>query len=235
MLGPGGHPLKILIVEDEPLLRDGLVDLLKGAGHLVGAVAGGASAVQRGTAEAFDLVLLDRMLPRMEGLEVCRRLKQSRPSLPVLMLTARGSEEDKVRGLKVGADDYVTKPFGARELLARVEALGRRSRSAPSEPETFESDGCRFDLGRCEAKRAKKAFSLTPREAGILRWLRRHRSRAVTRAELLEQVWGAPGDLETRTVDMAVANLRQKIERDASEPRILISVKGVGYAWGSGE
>ena len=148
------------------------------------------------------------------------------------MLTARGAEEDKVRGLKTGADDYVTKPFGARELLARVEALGRRARSAPSAPEVLEIDGCRFDLGRLEMKRGKASVSLTPREGGLLRFLHLHRARAVSRAEILEQVWGAPGDLETRTVDMMVANLRQKIEKDPTQPRILVSVKGAGYAWG---
>ena len=226
--------MRILVIEDEPVLRDGLADLLKGAGHLVEAVGDGASGAARGTAEAFDLVLLDLMLPKLDGIEVCRRLRQARPGLPVLMLTARGAEEDKVKGLRSGADDYVTKPFGARELLARVEALGRRAQAAPAEPEHLEADGCRFDLGRCEARRGKKPIPLTPREAGILRWLHRHRARAVSRAELLEQVWGAPGDLETRTVDMAVANLRQKIERDPGNPRILLSVKGVGYAWGNG-
>ena len=226
--------MKILVVEDEPVLRDGLTDLLKGAGHAVASAGDGAEAVARGTAEAFDLVLLDLMLPKLDGVEVCRRLRKVRPEMPVLMLTARGAEEDKVRGLRVGADDYVTKPFGARELLARVEALGRRAGRAPAGPERMESDGGHFDLGRCEFRRGRKTAALTPREAGILRWLHRQRSRAVTRAELLEQVWGAPGDLETRTVDMAIANLRQKIERDPGEPRIILSVKGVGYAWGGG-
>ncbi len=222
-------------MEDEPVLRDGLADLLKGAGHAVATAGDGAEAVARGTGEPFDLVLLDLMLPKLDGIEVCRRLRTARPEMPVLMLTARGAEEDKVRGLKVGADDYVTKPFGARELLARVEALGRRAGRAPAAPERIETDGCHIDLGRCEARRGKRTQALTPREAGILRWLHRHRTRAVTRAELLEQVWGAPGDLETRTVDMAIANLRQKIERDPAEPRIILSVKGAGYAWRGGD
>ena len=222
-------------MEDEPLLRSGLEDLLKGAGHEVEAVADGTSAARRGAVEPFDLVVLDRMLPGLDGLEVCRRLRLARPGLPVLMLTARGAEDDKVRGLKAGADDYVTKPFGVRELLARVEALGRRAGASPAEAEVLQADGCRMDLGRCEAVRGRKAVALTPRETGILRWLHRHRTRAVTRAELLEQVWRAPGDLETRTVDMAVANLRRKIERDPAVPRIVLSVKGAGYAWGGVE
>ncbi len=148
------------------------------------------------------------------------------------MLTARGAEEEKVKGLRAGADDYVTKPFGARELLARVEALGRRLRIAPKEPEVVEADGCHFDLGRCVAERDGQSVTLTAREAGILRWLHRHRSRSVPRSELLEQVWGTVGNLQTRTVDMTIAKLRQKIERDPTSPAIVVTVTGVGYAWG---
>ena len=224
--------MRVLIVEDDRILREGLVDLLRGAGYVVEAVADGAEGLRRSIAEPFDIVLLDLALPGLDGIEVCERLRVARPTIPVLMLTARGSEEEKVRGLKVGADDYVTKPFGARELLARVEALTRRAAAAPREPEILESDGCRIDLGRCQASRNGQTFSLTPREAGILRWLYQHRSRAVPRNELLSHVWGASEDLETRTVDMTIANLRQKIERDASAPRIIVTVKGAGYAWG---
>jgi DNA-binding response OmpR family regulator len=224
--------MKILIVEDEPLLRDGLRDLLKGAGHTVEAVGDGLSAVHFGLESSFDLVVLDLMLPGLDGIEVCHRLRKARPGMPILMLTAKGSEDDKVRGLRVGADDYVTKPFGARELLARVDALGRRAKAAPALPEIIEADDCRIDLGHCEAFRRRKSIPLTPREAGILRWLHRHRARAVSRAELLEQVWAARPDMETRTVDMTIANLRQKIERDPANPKIVVSVKGIGYAWG---
>ncbi|MGD1019547.1 MAG: response regulator transcription factor [Verrucomicrobiia bacterium] len=224
--------MKILVVEDDPLLRDGLVDLLTGAGHAVDAVADGLTATKRGLDPDLDLVVLDVMLPRLDGIEVCHRLRQARPDLPILMLTARGSEEDKVRGLKVGADDYVTKPFGARELLARIVALGRRAKSAPAEPEIIELDGCRFDLGHCEARRQDKIIPLTLREVGILRWLHRHRARVVSRSELLEQLWGANADTETRTVDVTVAHLRQKIERDHADPAIVVSVKGIGYIWG---
>jgi two-component system response regulator RegX3 len=227
--------MRILVVEDEPLLRDGLLDLLRGAGHEVEAAGDGERAVLRGTEGAFDLVLLDLMLPLLDGIEVCRRVRRARPGIPVLMLTARGSEDDKVTGLEAGADDYVTKPFGARELLARVEALGRRSRTAVAQPEVVEADGCRVDLGRCQAERDGATVSLTAREAGILRLLHRQRARAVTRAELLEQVWGMRPDIETRTVDVTIGNLRQKIERDPARPVIVVSVKGVGYAWGPGD
>lgn len=214
------------------MLREGLVDLLKGAGHAVEVACDGIAATNWGMESSFDLVLLDLMLPKLSGIEVCQRLRKARPGLPILMLTAKGAEEDKVKGLKVGADDYVTKPFGARELLARIDALGRRAKAVPTAPEIIEADGCRFDLGHCEAQRGKKTMALTPREVGILRWLHRHRARAVSRAELLEQVWVASPEMETRTVDVTIANLRQKIERDLTDPQIIVSVKGVGYAWG---
>jgi len=224
--------MRILIVEDERTLREGLIDLLSAAGHNVVAHENGRSAVDCGTREAFDLVLLDLMLPDLDGVEVCRRLRRARPSLPILMLTARGSEDDKVAGLEAGADDYLTKPFSVRELLARIQALGRRATSVPAEPEILEADGCVIDLGRLEVDRGGATVSLTPREAGILRWIHRHRARAVSRSELLERIWGTSADLQTRTVDMTIANLRQKIERDPTDPRIVLTVKGAGYAWG---
>lgn len=224
--------MRVLIVEDEQPLREGLADLLRGAGYEVEAVEDGLEAVPLATGQAFDLVLLDLALPRLDGLDVCRRIRVARPWLPILMLTARGSESEKVTGLEAGADDYLSKPFGARELLARVAALLRRASAAPAEPESLDADGCLLDLGHCLARRNGTTHPLTPREAGILRWLHRHRARAVTRSELLERVWGAQGDLDTRTVDMTIANLRQKIERDPAAPKIITTVKGVGYTWG---
>ena len=227
--------MRILIVEDERTLREGLTDLLRAAGHTVEALGGGAAAVDVGTRDAFDLVLLDLMLPDLDGVEVCRRLRRARPTLAILMLTARGSENDKVAGLDAGADDYLTKPFAVRELLARIDALGRRAAASPAEPEVIEADGCVLDLGRLSARRGDEVVALTPRETGILRWLHRQRARAVSRSELLERVWGSSGDLQTRTVDMTIANLRQKIERDPGEPRIVLTVTGAGYAWGETE
>jgi DNA-binding response OmpR family regulator len=229
------EPLSVLVVEDEPGLRRALVDLLERDGHRVVSVADGATAVERGTRGAFDIVLLDLMLPRVDGIEVCRELRRTRPTLPILMLTARGSESDKVQGLQSGADDYVTKPFGANELLARVRALHRRASVTEARPETIEVDGCRLDLGRCEATRDGAPVPLTRREVGILRWLYNHRSRAVSRAELLREVWGVPGELQTRTVDMTISNLRHKVEADPARPRLVVTVKGIGYAWGGGE
>jgi len=224
--------MRILVVDDERSLREGLTDLLRGNGYDVHAVDDGLDAARIATAEAFDLVILDLALPRLDGIDVCRRIRVARPSVPILMLTARGSESEKVTGFDAGADDYLAKPFGARELLARVGALLRRASVAPADAESLELDGCRLDLGHCIAQRDGEKQTLTPREAGILRWLHRHRARTVTRAELLERVWGAQGDLDTRTVDMTIANLRQKIERDPSSPKIITTVKGVGYTWG---
>jgi len=224
--------MRILIVEDEKPLRDGLVDLLKAAGHEVEAVGDGSSGLELAVQNPYDLVLLDLMLPGMDGLEICQRVRRTRPEQPILMLTARGSEDDKVAGFQAGADDYLAKPFGVRELLARVEAFDRRAQTAPTAAEVVAIAGCSFDFGRHEARRGDQSTPLTPREVGILRWLHRHRARAVSRSELLERVWGASGDLETRTVDMTIAKLRQKIETDPANPLIVVTVTGVGYVWG---
>jgi two-component system, OmpR family, response regulator RegX3 len=222
--------VRILVVEDEASLRDGIVDLLTGDGHQVAAVGDGVAGLEAGLRELFDLVVLDLMLPRLDGMEVCRRLRAARPGTPILMLTARGSEDDKVRGLMEGADDYVTKPFSARELLARVRALGRRAPAGDSLDEV-QLDGAVIDLARMTVARGDDRVALTPREVGIVRWLYRHRERVVSRAELLEQVFGQRGDLQTRAVDMAIAVLRKKLERDPANPTVILSVKGAGYAW----
>jgi DNA-binding response OmpR family regulator len=222
--------VRILVVEDEASLRDGIVDLLAGDGHAVAAAADGSAGLDAGLREPFDLVVLDLMLPRLDGMEVCRRLRAARPGMPILMLTARGSEDDKVRGLIEGADDYVTKPFSARELLARVRALGRRAPVGELLDEVRVADAV-IDLARMQVKRGERSVALTPREVGIVRWLYQHRDRVVTRAELLEQVFGQRGDLQTRAVDMAIAVLRKKLERDPGKPTLIVSVKGAGYAW----
>ena len=226
--------MRILVVEDEKTLREGLTDLLRGAGHEVEAEAEGRSALERGATVPIDLLLLDLMLPGMDGIEICRRLRLLKPGVAILMLTARGAEADKVKGLESGADDYLAKPFGVKELLARVEALGRRAHGHVAVPEIIEADGCRLDLGRCTAQRDGAGHALTPREAAILRCLHLNRARAVTRGELLAQVWGLKADTETRTVDVTVGHLRQKIERDPASPRIVVSIKGAGYAWEGG-
>jgi two-component system response regulator RegX3 len=225
--------VRILVIEDEAALRDGIVDLLVGDGHAVRAVGDGVAGVEAGLAEQYDLVVLDLMLPRLDGIDVCRRLRAARPGVPILMLTARASEDDQVRGLMEGADDYVTKPFRARALLARVRALGRRAPTGDSLDEV-EVDGCVIDLARMVVARDGKRVALTPREVGIVRWLHRHRDRVVSRGELLERVFGQRSDLHTRAVDMAIAVLRKKLEADPAKPTLIVSVKGAGYAWRAG-
>ncbi len=222
--------MRILVVEDEAALRDGIVDLLSADGHDVTAASDGMAGLEAGLRDPFDVVLLDLMMPRLDGMEVCRRLRAARPGTPILMLTARGSEDDKVRGLMEGADDYVTKPFSARELLARVRVLGRRTPQGESLDELV-VEGATIDLARMTVLRGETRTTLTPREVGIVRWLVRHQERVVTRAELLEQVFGQRGDLQTRAVDMAIAVLRKKLEADPGKPTLIVSVKGAGYAW----
>ena len=226
--------MKILIVEDEPNLRNGLTDLLEGAGHFVEAVDDGLKAAARGVSPEIDLVVLDLPCPASTGWRSAAGCAPPGPEFLILMLTARAREDDKVEGLSTGADDYVTKPFAARELLARIEALARRFRrdGFTPVPEQIELDGCLMDLGRCTATRDGQTVALTAREVRILRLLYQNRVRAMTRGELLERAWGASSNLQTRTVDMTIANLRQKIERDVSAPRIVTTIKGVGYAWG---
>lgn len=224
--------MRILIVEDESALREGLTELLAREGHDAQSCGDGAEALERCCREAFDLVLLDVGLPGLDGIECCSRLRARSRSVPVILLTALGDESDKVRGLDAGADDFITKPFGSRELVARISAVARRSRPSGT-PECIRIDECVLDLGSCQATRDDASVTLSAREADILRWLRRHEGRGVSRADLLQHVWGVPRHLRTRAVDMAISTLRQKIERDPSQPRIIVSVKGVGYAWGS--
>src|SRR5262245_59130193 len=173
--------MRMLVIEDEASLRDGIVDLLANDGHTVTAVGDGVAGVEAGLRDPFELVVLDLMLPRLDGMEVCRRLRAARPGMPILMLTARGSEDDKVRGLMEGADDYVTKPFSARELLARVRVLGRRAPAGESLDEV-QVDGAVIDLARMVVVRGDERVALTPREVGIVRWLYRHQDRVVSRA-----------------------------------------------------
>ena len=222
--------MHVLVVEDEAGLRQGLTDLLEGDGHTVTAVANGTDGLRLAVSEAFDLLLLDWMLPGVAGIDICRRARAARPHVAILLLTARGDEHDKLTGLGDGADDYITKPFSPRELLARVRVLGRRHQPATAEVLTF--DTISFDLQRLRVTRAGHEQALTPREVGIIRLLYEARGVAMTRAAILERVFGQRGDLETRAVDMAISVLRKKIEVDSSQPRFILSVKGAGYAWG---
>jgi DNA-binding response OmpR family regulator len=226
----------VLVVEDDSAIRRGLVDALRFAGYTVLEAADGTAGLATALEGAVDLVLLDVMMPKRSGFDVLQALRASRPTLPVIMVTARGAEEDRVRGLAEGADDYVVKPFSARELLARVEAVLRRSPQRAGDVRLVALNGRTIDLERREVRGGGDTGdgSLTEREAAILRYLAEHRDRAVDREELLRHVWGLnPKGIQTRTVDMHVARLREKIEHDPADPGIVVTVRGKGYMLGA--
>ncbi|HWB18748.1 MAG TPA: response regulator transcription factor [Phycisphaerales bacterium] len=228
----------ILVVEDDSAIRRGLTDALKYAGYHVREAVDGRSAIAQLTDADVDLVMLDVMLPGgMDGFAILEAIRISHPVLPVIMVTARGAESDRVRGLKHGADDYVVKPFGALEVLARVEAVLRRSPGRVNAVETLKWDGCTADLRRHELQTENgEVIALSDREAEILRFLGMNRSRVVNRDELLQHVWKLdPKGLETRTVDMHIARLREKLAGavDGTEANSLIqTVRGKGYKLG---
>jgi len=223
----------VCVVEDDPAIRRGLVDSLTFAGYRVLECADGASARRALLTADLDLVLLDVVLPGLDGLAFLPELRAARPKLPVLLVTARGAEEDRVRGLRSGADDYVVKPFSASELLARVEAVLRRSAERPLDVRALVCDGVTVDLERRLIERAAAAHELTEREGELLSYLARHPGRIVSRNELLERVWRLdPRGLDTRTVDMTVARLREKLGDSAEAPRVVVTVRGGGYRLG---
>jgi len=224
---------RVLIVEDEPALARGLAEALRFQGYDVDVAEDGLKgyeAVRRG---GIDVLLLDVMLPGASGFDVIRRLRGEGHRVPTIMLTARGAEADRVRGLEGGADDYVAKPFALAEVIARVGAQLRRARMDRGDGERFECDGVAFDLGRLLAKRGDAEIPLTPREGEILRYLRSRAGNVVPRDEFLLKVWlYKSAAVETRTVDNTLAALRKKIERDPAEPAIVLTVRGAGYRWG---
>lgn len=226
--------VKILIVEDEPSILMALQDDLSLEGYEVLTARDGPSGLNSAIEEHPDLVILDVMLPRMDGFEVCRRLRSEGLSTPILMLTAKTQEVDKVLGLELGADDYVTKPFSPRELQARVKALLRRSRHTdagrpPQRVDRFGFGDVEVDFRKYEALKNGRPIDLTRQEFDLLRYLIEHRAKAVSRFEILRDVWGDPGTVFPRTVDTHVANLRRKLESDPSNPLHVLSVRGVGY------
>jgi DNA-binding response OmpR family regulator len=222
-------PPRILIVEDEPGIVLGLRDNLEYEGYAVQAAADGEEALRRALDEPPDLILLDLMLPRLSGLEVCRRLRRQGVETPVIMLTARGQEIDKVLGLEIGADDYVTKPFSVRELLARVRVQLRRAETRANNAETGRFGGIALNFRTHQAWRDGEPLELSPREFALLRYFLQHRGETVTRDQLLDEVWGYDNFPLTRTVDNHIARLRQKIEPNPAEPQYIITVHRVGY------
>jgi two-component system alkaline phosphatase synthesis response regulator PhoP len=220
---------RLLLVEDEPGLVLTLTDRLTREGYHVETTADGASALERGATEAFDLVLLDVMLPSLNGFDVLREWRRRSVDVPVIMLTARGQVVDKVVGLKLGADDYVTKPFEMVELLARIEAKLRRGPARAASGDGYQFGDVHVDFRKAEVTKGGTPLDLSAREFQLLRYLVEHRGATLTREELLNEVWGYNAMPSTRTVDVHVAWLRQKIEPNTRHPQYILTVHGMGY------
>jgi len=218
---------RILVVEDEPAIAFGLQLDLKSEGYDVEIESDGESALQRARKEAFDLILLDVMLPGKDGFEVCRELRRGGSKTPVIMLTAKTQEAEKVMGLEIGADDYVTKPFSPRELRARVKAALRRT--AEDDLPIYRFGDAEVDFGRCELRRAGKPVELTALEFKLLTAFVRNGGKVLSRDQLLDLVWGHGTFVTDRVVDNHVVTLRKKVEPEPSEPRYIVSVRGLGY------
>jgi two-component system, OmpR family, alkaline phosphatase synthesis response regulator PhoP len=220
---------RILLVEDEPGLRLTLTDRLDSEGYEVATAADGDEGFTRATTEAFDLVILDVMLPRRSGFDVCRDMRQKGVETPVLMLSARGQVVDRVVGLKLGADDYVTKPFEMPELLARVEARLRKPATEKQRPDRCQFGDVRVDFRRAEVERAGEKVDLSAKEFQLLRYFVEHRGAILSRDELLNGVWGYDAMPFTRTVDVHVAWLRRKLETNPRHPQYIVTLHGLGY------
>jgi len=218
---------KILVVEDDPSIVLGLEYDLTLEGYSVEVARDGETASQKAREAAFDLIVLDLMLPRKDGFQVCREPRHAGVKTPILMLTARTQEAEKVLGLELGADDYVTKPFSPLEPRARIKALLRRSQ--PEAPDVYRFENLEVDFDRCEARRAGQRVELTPIEFKLLAALIRRRGRLLSREQLLDAVWGSESCPTDRVVDNHMMNLRRKVEREPGAPRHLISVRGLGY------
>lgn len=219
----------ILVIEDEPSVAIALRDSLESEGHSVQVVSDGSAGFQTASSESFDLILLDLMLPKMSGLEICQRLRANEIETPIIMLTARGASSDAAFGLKLGADDYIPKPFDVGELLARIEAVLRRSNRPQAEKQLFTIGNVQLDLRRLKATRDGEPLDLSPREFEILQLLIAHTGETVTREQLLHHIWGEHASLYTRTIDAHITRLRQKIEPNPANPEFIITAHRVGY------
>jgi DNA-binding response OmpR family regulator len=221
----------ILIVEDEAAIRTGLTDALVYHGYAVACEANGRSGLEQALSGTFDLVLLDVMLPEMDGFEICNEIRKVDRQQPVIMLTAKTSDEDIITGLSLGADDYVAKPFSVAQLVLRIKAVLRRARVGIEAERYLELGELRIDMESLTGINDGQEIPFTRREAEILDYLRHHADRPVSRDELLNKVWGYDRNsgIETRTVDIHIAKLRRKIESDPKEPTRLLTVRGAGY------
>jgi DNA-binding response OmpR family regulator len=222
----------ILVIEDDPSIRQGILDALAFEGYDTHSAADGDAGLDMAISVDCDLLLLDLVLPGRDGLEILEEVRRARPGLPVIILTARGEETDRVAGLKLGADDYVVKPFSVKELLARIEAVLRRSAERPTDVTAVDFSGGAADLARREVRfEDGERTELSEREAELLRYLVVNPGRAIGREEILARVWRVnPTGVETRTIDMHVARLRDKLRDDGAD--IVITVRGKGYMWG---
>jgi two-component system response regulator RegX3 len=225
------RPARILIVEDEEAIREGLTDVLVFHKYETDSAATGPQGLEKALTGKFDLILLDIMLPGIDGYEICNRIRAVDRNQPIIMLTAKTSDEEIVQGLKLGADDYVAKPFSIQQLVLRIEAVLRRSRMGIEQARTISLDGIDIDTENMKGQSGANEIDFTRREIELLCYLARHPDRPVPREELLLKVWGYARnlDIETRTVDIHIAKLRRKIEQDPKEPRNLITVRGAGY------
>ncbi|MCH8804531.1 MAG: response regulator transcription factor [Planctomycetes bacterium] len=221
----------ILVIEDDAGIRQGVVDALQIGGYATSEASDGRSGLELALTSEWDLLLLDLLLPEIDGLEILREVRSGRPTSPVIILTARGEENDRVRGLRLGADDYVVKPFGVKELLARVEAVIRRSPERPSDITTFRVPAGMVNLPRREIQSDDgRRCELSQLETELLAYLARNAGRAISRDEILTRVWQLePRGIETRTIDMHIARLREKIGDDGGKPRLILTVRGKGY------
>jgi DNA-binding response OmpR family regulator len=226
--------LSILTIEDDPAIRRGIVDSLRFAGYAPLEAGHGDLGLRMATERTYDLLLLDLVLPGRDGLEILQAVRAVRPTQPVILLTARGDESDRVAGLRLGADDYVVKPFSVKELLARVEAVLRRSPERPQEVTRLKLPQGVADLARSEVKfHDGERVELSEKEVELLRYLAANPGRTISRDELLLRVWGiSPRGLPTRTIDMHVTRLREKLRDDPAEPAIVLTVRGKGYMIG---
>ena len=222
---------RVLVIEDDPAILRGLADNLRLESHEVVTAADGETGYRLARDQHPDVIVLDLMLPRMSGYEVCRKLRAEGITTPIVMLTARGEEADRILGLDLGADDYLTKPFSLGELMARIRALLRRTQPVKTRPDELRFDDVLIDFRRYEARRGTQLLDLTRKEFGILRLLASRAGAVVTRDDLLNEVWGYESSPTTRTVDTHIASLRAKLEADPSRPKRLQTIHGVGYKW----
>ena len=220
---------RILVVEDDAAILRGLTDNLRFESYEVLTATDGETGYRLIREKKPDLIILDLMLPKLSGYELCRKVRAESVTTPILMLTARGQEGDRVLGLDLGADDYVTKPFSVRELLARIRAILRRTQPLKALPDELRFDDVVVDFRRYEGRKGSKSLEMTRKEFGVLRLLAARPGEVVTRDELLDEVWGYENYPSTRTVDNHIASLRAKLEDSSSEPRHLLTVHGVGY------